>query len=236
MDISHVLARRTDLSTFLVHLSRDGGATALANLQAILQSMTIEARTPFGQAVSKLAAAGLPTDSQRCVCFTETPLEHIALLAEPIEGRQHRLQPYGIAITKKQARTLAVNPVWYIDITPGYNWLTHPVDDLIDVALAAHDPAAPIFRLTPFFEQMGTGNLGLPNYYRKEFWWEREWRHVGNCTLPQRLFVIAPEASHAVLRGAPGWSQSFRLLDPAWSLEQMIARVAGFDQADVALP
>lgn len=55
MDIQRLLARRTDLSTFLVHLTRDGpGETAKQRLISILTSHTIEARSPFGHAVSKL--------------------------------------------------------------------------------------------------------------------------------------------------------------------------------------
>jgi hypothetical protein len=37
-----------------------------------------------------------------------------------IEGRSVQLEPYGIAITKKLGRKGGVNPVWYLDMTPGH--------------------------------------------------------------------------------------------------------------------
>jgi hypothetical protein len=63
--------------------------------------------------------------SQRVVCFSETPLEHVYSLVADIEGRQINLEPYGIALTKLVARRIGVNPVWYVDMTPaGHEWLT----------------------------------------------------------------------------------------------------------------
>lgn len=48
--IEDLLHRRTDLSTFLVHLTRDGDASARDNLISILEAGLIEARTPLGPA------------------------------------------------------------------------------------------------------------------------------------------------------------------------------------------
>lgn len=92
MDIERLLARRTDLSTFLVHLTRSsGGETTKQRLISILSSHTIQARSPFGPAVRRLENANQPTLSQNCVCFTETPIEHVHLLTSRIEGRQFSL-------------------------------------------------------------------------------------------------------------------------------------------------
>jgi len=75
-DIREILQRRTDLSTFLVHLTRAGESeTAEDRLKSILQSGRIEARTPMGAAAARLSRDGLDTGGQKCVCFTETPLE-----------------------------------------------------------------------------------------------------------------------------------------------------------------
>jgi hypothetical protein len=171
------------LSTFLVHLSRDstGGASARENLEAILRLRKLEARSPFGHAVSKLNSKGKSTDSQKCVCFTETPLEHVSLLGE-IEGRRYDFKPYGVAITKMQGRRNGVNPVWYLDMTSGsgigHEWRTKAVDELLEQALDSKQPfdQQPVEKLTPFIEQMGTGESSATRpRYQKEFWWEREW-------------------------------------------------------------
>jgi uncharacterized protein YceH (UPF0502 family) len=67
--IEELLHRRSDLSTFVVHFTRDSGrASARENLEAILYSQTIEARTVYGMA-KNLAAKILMSliRSVRCV-------------------------------------------------------------------------------------------------------------------------------------------------------------------------
>jgi hypothetical protein len=133
MDIKEILRRRTDLSTFLVHLTRTSADLSAADrLESILQSGQILAGSNFGAAVARLVQAKQTPAGQECVCFTETPIEHIHLLLQDIDDRQVKFEPYGIAITKRVGRMNGLNPVWYIDITPGHNWLTTPLNHLID--------------------------------------------------------------------------------------------------------
>ena len=238
--IRRLIARRSDLSTFLVHLTRDyGGVDALENLKAILRSGKLEARSPFGAAFrevrKKLPDPDTHLDSQRCVCFTEAPLEHVHLLLEPVTdlARECQFQPYGIALTKRLGRVAGINPVWYTDITPGHDWLMKSVNELIAEAVDAIAAGSgktlgelPIGLLAPFIEQMGTGDN-----YRKEFWWEREWRHRLDFMLPYRLIVIAPEEDHEGferIAEAEGWGRRFVLVDAQWGLEEIIGRLAGF--------
>src|ERR1700674_3474124 len=107
--IYDLLSRRTDLSSFIIHLTRDTEDTerhrehtAQTNLKRILRTRIIEARTPFGPAMSK--GRKKDRDSQRCVSFTETPLEHINRLACEIPGRKMRLSSFGLAFAKMKAR------------------------------------------------------------------------------------------------------------------------------------
>jgi hypothetical protein len=146
--------------------------------------------------------------------------------------------PYGIAITKRIAREKGVNPVWYLDITPGHDWLTNSVNELIDEALATGSfEDTPIAKLAPFIEQMGTktNRKGVLEY-RKEFWWEREWRHQGDFKLPDHFIALCPEedipAFEKVLKKE--WL-SIPLLDPRWGLEQIIARLAGFETDEISI-
>jgi len=234
MKITDVLARRTDLSTFLVHLTRDvNGRTARQNLDSIIQTNTIEARSSFGPAVQALTNAGQPTNHQHCACFTETPLEHVSLLAQPIdEPRNIQFAPYGIAITRKQGRRRGVNPVWYLDMTPGHPWLTESVRLLVQEAIERGPYInSPLACLTPFMDWMGVWDTG-----RKEFWWEREWRHHGHFNLPPTYIVLAPEAEHEELEmvaDSESVAQCVRFVDPAWSLEMIIGRLAGFEDKDL---
>jgi hypothetical protein len=217
IDIEQLLHRRSDLSTFLVHLTRDatGGPTARQNLLSILTARKIEARSTFGMATALTDAAIAAT--QRCVCLTETPLDQVWMMVQDISQRQVRLQPYGVALTRVVGRRRGANPVWYVDITPGHHWLTVPINRLVELArrgesrtiasppgdvsgpiLQGPSPAQdPILQLTPFIEQLGP----IGNGSKKEFWWEREWRRVGDLWLGPPTFsdivaAFVPEADH----------------------------------------
>jgi hypothetical protein len=176
MEARHVIARRSDLSTFLVHLTRtSNGQSGHDRLRSIIADWQLLATSMFGAAKTRLEQNGIVIDSQKCVCFTETPLEYVHLLLHQIDNRQVQFEPYGVAFPKKIGRGMGVNPVWYIDITPGHDWLMGPINQMIDAAIENGGlDGSPIARLTPHIEQMGTQQG--PGGYRKEFWWEREWR------------------------------------------------------------
>jgi hypothetical protein len=233
MNIQELLALRSDLGTFLVHLTREypDGRPAKENLKSILNDRVIEARNPYGSAISRLgqlkAESSANLDTQKVVCFTETPLEHVRLLTEEIQGRRFKFGPYGIAITKRAARIWDVNPVWYLDITPGHNWLTKPLQSIIDAEIHAGTfSKSDISKLTPFIEQMGTG----PDYF-KEYWWEREWRHVGDFHLNIRFIVICPEEDYDEVTDS--LLPQMPVIDPDWSLEKIIGKLAGFKSEDI---
>jgi Putative abortive phage resistance protein AbiGi, antitoxin len=187
----------------------DPPASAAENLVSILSNLVIEARTAYG--IARQLAERFPAlaATQKTVCFTETPLEHAWMMNRPIDGRSIQFDGYGVAFTKTFARQRGANPVWYLDITPGHNWLTEPIRELLEQAKAdatpprAADPDpeqladAPILRLTPFVEQMGPTRT-----YRKEFWWEREWRRVGDLAfnLHDIVVVFAPEGEHRAIQ------------------------------------
>lgn len=118
-----------------------------------------------------------------------------------------------------------MNPVWYLDIfSEGYHeWLTKPLDSLIKVQVENNTfVSSDIAKLTPLIEQMGTG----PDYF-KEYWWEREWRHVRNFQLPLKYIVICPEEHWAEVSESSHYKLTF--IDPTWSLEQIIGRLAGYN-------
>jgi hypothetical protein len=232
--IGQVLNRRSDLSTFVVHLTRAwANATPLDNLLAMLADSKIEARNPHGWALRRREDLGSAAmTSQRAVCFSEAPLEHIYSLAADIPGRQVHLTPYGLAFTKITVRRQGVNPVWYVDQSVGHNWATGipgALDDLLDSMLSLGDDGFAQHlgaRMLPFVEWMGTWPTS-----QKEFWWEREWRcrgdfHFGSGDL---AFVVAPEADHTMVSS----STERPVMDAEWSVERMIASLAGLSPSDV---
>ena len=265
-DIRDLLQRRSDLSTFLVHMTKGENNAARDALMSILTAGTIEARSAFGLARSWAEVDQEVLATQRCVCFTETPLEHTWMMVEDIhiDGTQRdvRLAPWGLAFTKTLGRRQGVNPVWYIDRPNAVDWLSNPINTLVRVArdgrglwangasgeaiwtaelAPSPSPAAePILKVTPFIELMGHPNFGT----RKEFWWEREWRKVGDFVfdLADVAVVLAPEAEHVQLRQdildmVPEVTvanvERLSILDPAWGLERMIAALVRVPEADV---
>lgn len=202
------------------------------NLLSVVETRKIEARRALGMAQHLDGYLQGSVADQRVLCFSEMPLEHAWMMTEEIEGRTIQFSRYGLVFTKTTARRKGCNPVWYLDIAPGHDWLTVPINKLVQEAVATATDAAshvntsvlagePVLKLTPFIEQMGPTNTG-----KKEFWWEREWRHVGDFNFFGRQVValLAPESTHDALRqdiAAMGGSWSKRvppILDPIWGL------------------
>lgn len=105
--IENLLNRRTDLSTFLVHFTRDTqtpSAAARDNLMNILWSQRLEARNTYGMAKELAERFPEVAATQNTVCFTETPLEHAWMMCADIEGRSIQFNGYGLAFTKAFAR------------------------------------------------------------------------------------------------------------------------------------
>ncbi len=246
MEIGDLLHRRADLSTFVVHLTKDDAkSTAGEKLERIIRKSRLRAGSAMGWAQDRRISKNQPVtnvggESQEVVSFSETPLEHIYSLFADIEGRRVNLQGYGVAFTKMVARERGANPVWYVDRTAGasHQWrVAAALDDLARFAVASPaDPqSANVGKILPFFEVMGT----WPDS-QKEFWWEREWRHVGHFEfdLEEVALWLAPEQEHAhfeaVLDKALGpGAQRPRCVDPEWGLERIIARLVGLKQSQV---
>jgi hypothetical protein len=241
-EIRSILHRRTDLSTFVVHLTRrrDESYGPQDALVDIARSGRLEARTALGWAKAQDDPDDATKQSQRVVCFSETPLEHVSLMLGAIQGRRIAMEPYGIALPKLRARKLGINPVWYVDQTGGadsHDWaLSKTLDHLRDhVVAVSQEPdrdfhQSYLARIFPFMEQMGTWRTSAP----KEFWWEREWRHVGHLTLPDTgLIWLCPEDEIDAINARLG-RELGTWLDPRWGLEEIIAHLAGFSAADVS--
>ncbi len=238
--IREILHRRTDLSTFVVHLTRASEThTALEVLADIAASHWLRAGRAFGWAKDHDDPASLPARSQRTVCFSETPLEHIHLLLGPMDPpREVVMESYGVAYPKMLARSLGINPVWYVDKTPGRDWVTaHALDAILasvltDMALTGKSiDVYEAARLFPFFDFMGTWpSTGG----RKEFWWEREWRCVGDVFVQEPGVIwLCPEdkiGDLVALSGRPidPW------IDPRWGLEAIIAHLARIPESMVS--
>ena len=145
--IEELLHRRTDLSTFLVHFTREyDQRSARDNLVSILRDVRIEARNVYGMADQLARRFPALAEGQKTVCFTETPLEHAWMMCSEIRGRRVQFDDgYGVAFTKTWARRRGINPVWYLDITRrgGPDWLT------VSIGNCSTRPSRPRSSLVP---------------------------------------------------------------------------------------
>lgn len=227
INIEELLTHRTDLSTFIVHLTRTyNKKSASDNLKSIITSWNIEARSCLG-----FDKDFLKKNNSKVISFTETPLEYLYILTEKIKGRQCEFEPYGIAITKKLARKNSVNPVWYIDMTPGPDWVLQKALKALS-NIKNTDANDALKELFPFIEQMG--DWRMKGGTCKEFWWEREWRHAGNLKLPDHVIGLCPEHEIADFeKFAASKNRNIRFIDPRWGMEKIIARMANFNDDEI---
>lgn len=238
--ITDMLHRRSDLSTFLVHYTKvtDDDDTGFEALKSIVADCTIEARTAYGAAAQ--STNPLVGSSQKVVCFTETPLEHSwTMTRELAERRAFKFAPFGVAFTKTYARRNRCNPVWYVNCTPGYTWPMNAINAAVQAETRPYEDQASVLRVAPYIEQMGDWSTDAYTN-RKEFWWEREWRHVGHFWFQpmHTVALLAPARHHQELRqvlaDSSRWlSRGVPILDPNWGLERMIASMSGVAEEDI---
>lgn len=185
---SQVIARRGDLSPFLVHLTRDGFLTteprrkvyldAAESLQRIIQEQQITAKSPFGyfkyRLQTELPGSQIVRDWLKATCFTETPVDHIYLQCLDIVGRSWDFRPYGLAFFEKAIRSKNGHPLFY------FNSQDRAILAALD-AMATSTGCASFRSSLALFEPFGPRVLAR---YRcsspVDFRWEREWRVVGN--------------------------------------------------------
>lgn len=240
VSIRDVLQRRTDLSTFVVHLTRDtDGASASENLRSIAQERLLRAGSPKGWATWKgFGLDGEALESQRVVCFSETPLEHVNAMFADIDGRSIHFRPFGVAFPKMVARWMGINPVWYVDLSrPPGEWRDWPMKEALNALVreGSTDFAnRPMSQLAPFIEGMGgfpDGNGGLR---LREFSWEREWRHLGDLTLEpswSKALWLCPEAEIDEFSAVVG--EGAHCIDPGWGLERIIGHLLGMGEDEM---
>lgn len=165
-----------DMSEYLVHLT-----DSLPSLTSILCSRTVEARNSYG-AVRKHEALA---ESQRVVCLSEIPLDHLSRLAD-------KHGTYGIAFRKTAMRDCGATPVWYLE--RGSSVQKHFFEMVREAAYRGQpDLTHALWQVTPFIDYPGV-------YGDREFkWeWEREWRVLGDLRFePEAVpFVFAPQSEH----------------------------------------
>ena len=182
--IKNILCSRKDLSPFLIHLTKDvDNNNAESNLISILNDKKIKSSN--NQLGTIKYYAGSNSDDLRkkltgFVSLSETPIDEIHCLLD-IEGRQKDLSEYGIILLKDEIKKEnKINPTLYMntyndDLREVWENALNDIDKLSKNILEAINNLLDIVGL---FESFGT----IPNNEKVDFFWEREWRCIGDLS------------------------------------------------------
>ncbi|MDL2324541.1 hypothetical protein LJC61_05255 [Ruminococcaceae bacterium OttesenSCG-928-A16] len=222
------LSERTDLSNFLVHLTRDSPeSSAKESLISILNAQKIEARNHH--CLFKKSLEKEPLDFQKkfyVTCYTETPLDKIKHLTKKIENRNKKFQPYGLVFIKSNQKKSekgsenAPNPVFYAMGNNGF--LIRALFSEFDQYLEDFENGNP-----NNFNLIGSlVNIVNENH---NFQWEREWRTVGDYEflIPELAAVIAPSSEHSDIRSKVNYyfADAITFIDIDWNMEQILLHI-----------
>ena len=178
--IDDIMDFRTDISPFLVHLTRTSdGQVARARLESIIGEKKLE----VGPTLVSHASFGFPymelqnpavAEFFQAVCFTETPLDQIHCLLD-VQDRAVNLEPYGLVFLRQRLQERGVAPVIYLnnelgDKPPLVQALAQLVDEKPDIARQI----LPLIAV--FGKKLPPACQGVPPSGRIDFLWEREWR------------------------------------------------------------
>jgi len=180
-NIDEILLFRSDLSPFLVHLTKStDNQSAKEILFEILDAKELKAG--MGE-VSDAKYAGwtrnLDDDLKEklfnAICFTETPLNEIHCLLE-ISSRNIHLEPYGIVFLKARLKERDVSPAIYINNEQGNkNPLIRALYSLIDDYPDEAKQLLPL--ISVFGQKFQHPGANQPATGTVDFIWEREWRY-----------------------------------------------------------
>jgi hypothetical protein len=181
-DIDDILHFRTDLSPFLVHLTKKTDDLDASDvLRTIIEEKELRqsdnriSDARFGIDLRTIHNEDEKKDLFCAICFSETPLNEIHSLLE-VNNRKVDLQPYGLVFEKEKLAKKNVAPVFYI-----YNEEDSKKEVL--KALCAlreeHLPEAKhILPLIAIFGHKVTGcNARNRQNGKINLYWEREWRY-----------------------------------------------------------
>ncbi len=167
ISLEEFLDKKGDFSYLLVHLTRRStNFSAKDVLFNILNEGALKAYKPWCIWIKDLQKPENASLQQyfKVVCFTETPLEQIGALLEPLEGRRYQPEPYGLVFRKSYITTNGGNHVFYT-----IKEIAKPLGELYERQKTDIDPnVCRLLALTTLCEK---GN---------DWHWEREWRIVGD--------------------------------------------------------
>lgn len=242
--IKKVYQNRTDLSTFLVHLTKDqgDGVTAKQTFETILGTTPhkIIAKSPVGLFCKHASENNFPDQSQKdcfnnflkVICLTESPLDQIKhFIGKDFERDNSTIKysEYGFVFTREFIQQKGGNPCFYVCTQDTRNmqsaflslfdllkdkWIYFSLDTI---------PNNSAFNILRFVNIFGKDSTDNPI----DYFWEREWR----IPLQELQFndqdlalALCPESEIE----AGTYSTRFpniTFVSPQWSLSKMIEKI-----------
>ena len=233
-----MIDKRSDLSRYLVHLTRDyDGESAYDNLINILKTKNIEARNYhclFSPKIRKMDISDKLNNSFKTVCFTETPLNQITNLTTDIPNRNIKLKPYGVVFWRDQLLDKGANPAIYLNAkgTDLRDYLIQQFDNQFkDIKtlgkLKREDDY--YYEIIQYFSLINVIND------KYDFSWEREWRFHGDFKFNYRNMVAIvcknPEefenrCEEELQAKALNFIKRTPMISPDWGYEQVIEELS----------
>lgn len=215
ISLERFLDKKGDFSHLLVHLTRRGtNCSAKDVLFNILKGNTLKAYNPWCIYINDLAKPKNASLREyfKVVCFTETPLDQIGVLLQPLEGRRHQPEPYGLVFRKSYIRANRGNPVFYTT-----REIAKPLGELYERQKTDTDSkVCKLLALMTLCEEKGS------NREKDNDWhWEREWRVVGDLIFDLRDIYcgLCPEQYISYFRDN---YKQVPFIDPYWGGKRIL--------------
>ncbi len=231
----NIVRNRSDISQFLIHLTKNGHYSqflltkagngyrfrdvivrAKQSLNEILDTKSLEARTPYGYFKNKIKFSNNPKGPVEpkwieSVCFSEVPLSELASFYKITLEKRNKYQKFGLAFWQDELLKKGVNPVFYFDSQKKY------FQDSLDQMLQT-DNLNTFKQMLYLYEPFNTPKEN----YIVNFRWEREWRKLGLLNFDLAVdvaFGICP--SDEVNSYQKIVDNQFPFIDPDWDLDQI---------------
>ncbi len=206
--------RRNDMSTFLVHLTRntEDGRTAKENLIDIICSRVIEPRNSKGL----FYAVDEVKHQVKSVCFNETPLSCIKYMLGKLHGRDIELSHYGLVFSKDFLMQKGANPVFYVNTYADQNRKQALIDTIRQLPIDRQREIA------PYIDIFGWTNAGGEIY---DFQWEHEWRYSGNFGFEWKDIIFGLCEDEYIDEVEQLFEKEIRFVSPFMSLEEIVGRL-----------
>lgn len=197
------LRKRSDLSSFLVHLFSDYLINdAPQRLKNSLNNKKIQAVAPWGYFLHD-------NNCPKSICFTEAPLNQL----KHIKDLSKKLTEYGLVFSKDCILNAKGNPTFYVSNYQNNNDIINSLKEIKKYCESNQIYSNYFQKIKPFIDSFDDNH---------NFCWEREWRIVEDFSFEYTDIVVGlcPEKDKQMIKYFK--EKNIKHVDVNWSLDEMI--------------